>query len=213
MNGPTRRAPNSQWGGSENDSRAVETRPTPLIWAVAALIAVVVSGCSLLPQAHQGAPPHRPAATRNSATVRTTSNELPTPPGPTERAPGATSAVAALTEFARRYINWDAGDVAADLQALARASVGQARSALQLAAAQVSADPELETGGVANHGTVEAVAPLAGSGRYVVVTRETTTATDASAYQGLAPAWHLTVATVRREPGRRWALSGWQPEN
>ncbi len=64
-----------------------------------------------------------------------------------------------------------------DLAALARASVGQARSAMALEAAQVASDPELAQNGIANSGRVEAVAPLAGAaGRWVVVTREQTTA-------------------------------------
>jgi hypothetical protein len=67
---------------------------------------------------------------------------------------------------------------------------------------------------VENSGAVEAVAPLTGqSNQYVVVTREQTSATNTTAYQGLAPAWHLTLATVVEVSRGRWALSGWQPEN
>ena len=76
---------------------------------------------------------------------------------------------------------------------LASASIGQARSAMQLAAAQTAGDYELRRGGIANSGTVEAVAPLPASrNQYVVVTRESTTATADAAYQGLRPAWHVT---------------------
>jgi hypothetical protein len=46
-----------------------------------------------------------------------------------------------------------------------------------------------------------------------VVTLEQTKASDSSAYEGLAPAWHVTVATVQRQPGGGWLVSGWQPEN
>ena len=71
----------------------------------------------------------------------------------------------------------------------------------------------LQRGGIANQGTVEAVAPLGGRGdRYVVITRELTTASATTAYQGLQPAWHVTVATVSREPPGQWVVSGWQPE-
>jgi hypothetical protein len=48
---------------------------------------------------------------------------------------------------------------------------------------------------------------------YAVVTRERTTATDTSAYLGLRPAWHLTLATVSEQQGGGWVLSDWQPEN
>jgi hypothetical protein len=99
------------------------------------------------------------------------------------------------------------------MRQLAAGSLGQARSAMQLAAAQTANDYELQRGGIANHGTVEAVAPLRGSGdRYVVVTRETTTAAS-SAYQGLRPAWHVAVATVSALGPGRWVVSGWQPES
>ncbi len=126
---------------------------------------------------------------------------------------GASSASAALAAFARAYINWDARSVSPDMRALAAESIGQARSAMQLAAAETASDYELQRGGVANHGTVEAIAPLAGTpGRYVVVTRELTTATATTAYEGLAPAWHVTVATVTEERPGGWVVSGWLPE-
>jgi hypothetical protein len=100
------------------------------------------------------------------------------------------------------------------MRALAAASVGQARSAMALAAAQTSADGELRRGGIANHGSVATVSPLAGQrGRYVVVTEETTTATNTTAYAGLGAAWHVTVATVTSVTGGGWVVSGWQPES
>ncbi len=111
------------------------------------------------------------------------------------------------------YINWTAGSVARDMLVLAAASVGQARSATELAASETASDYELRRGGVANSGTVQAVAPLTGgSGRYVVVTLERTTATNTNAYAGLAPAWHVTVATAtelaQRPVGREWMAAG-----
>jgi hypothetical protein len=99
------------------------------------------------------------------------------------------------------------------MQALAEQSVGQARSEMELAAAQTGSDYELRRGGIANSGGVEAVTALAGPrGRYVVVTREVTTATATNAYQGLQPAWHVAVATVAEIGPGRWAVSEWQPE-
>jgi hypothetical protein len=121
--------------------------------------------------------------------------------------------VAAVRAFASTYINWNAADLRRQLERLAGESVGQARTAMQLAASQTGSDPELAQAGIANQGRVEAVASISGGGgRYVVVTRETTTARTSSAYQGLAPAWHLTVATVTRRDGG-WMISGWQPQS
>ena len=128
--------------------------------------------------------------------------------------PGAASAEQAVRRFTVAYINWSADTVARDMLALAATSVGQARSALQLAAAQTAGDYELKRGGIANSGVVEAVAPLPGSRhRYVVVTRESTTATATTTYQGLRAQWHVTIATVTALPGAGWVLSGWQPQS
>jgi hypothetical protein len=122
--------------------------------------------------------------------------------------------MAAIRNFAAAYINWNAQTVSGDMTTLAARSVGQARSALQLAAAQTAGDYELKRGGVANHGTVEVVAPLpSGHEQYVVVTRETTTATNTNLYQGLRPAWHVAIATVREIRQGVWALSSWRPES
>jgi hypothetical protein len=115
--------------------------------------------------------------------------------------------------FASAYINWTADTVSSDMQELASRSAGQARSELELAAAQTASDYELRRGGVANSGTVEAIAPLPGARRqYVVVTRESTTATNTTAYDGLRPAWHVALATVTRV-GNGWAVSGWEPQS
>jgi hypothetical protein len=120
--------------------------------------------------------------------------------------------VAAIRAFATRYINWRANTVAGQMRELAQRSVGQARSAMELAAANTAQDYELQRGGVANRGTVEAIAALnQRSGQYVVVTRERTTATATTAYQGLRPAWHLALATVVQLTPGHWAVSVWQP--
>jgi hypothetical protein len=120
----------------------------------------------------------------------------------------------AVSAFASAYINWTAATIAGDMRALAASSLGQARSVTALAAAQTANDYELQRGGIANSGTVEAVASLPGQRyRYLVVTREVTTATNTAAYQGLAPAWHVALATVSELSPRRWVVSGWQPES
>jgi hypothetical protein len=123
-------------------------------------------------------------------------------------------AAAALIAFATQYINWDAHNVEADMRLLATESIGQAHSAMELTAGEVARDYELQRGGIANSGKVEGISPLDGSGgEWVVVTRERTTSTASTSYQGLAPAWHVIVAkAVRLWPGR-WAISVWQPEN
>jgi hypothetical protein len=122
--------------------------------------------------------------------------------------------VDAVEGFADTYINWDAHNVAVRLRALAAQSVGQARSGMALAAAGAAKDYELRQGGIANAGTVQAIAPLRNrANQFVVVTLERTTASNTTAYAGLRPAWHLAIATVVRLSGGQWALSGWQPEN
>ncbi len=127
---------------------------------------------------------------------------------------GSASAIRAITAFATSYINWTAQSVSAQLRTLAAASVGQARSAMSLAAAQTAQDYELQRGGIANSGQVEAIAPVLGRrDQYAVITRELTTASNTTAYQGLRPAWHLALATVTEPRSGQWVLSGWQPEN
>jgi hypothetical protein len=120
----------------------------------------------------------------------------------------------AIRAFASAYINWNAQSVAADMRMLAAHSIDQARSAMQLAAADTAQDYELQRGGIANAGTVEAIAALRHSrSRYVVVTLERTTASNTTAYQGLRAAWHLAIATVVQTAPNQWVLSGWQPQN
>jgi len=142
-------------------------------------------------------------------------HEYPSPPPPRQTATSAApTAMRAIRSFATAYINWNAQTVSGDMRGLAADSIGQARAAMTLAAAQTAGDYELVRGGIANRGQVEAVAPLVGHGHeYVVVTRESTTASNTTAYQGLQPAWHIALATVQRLPGGRWVLTHWQPES
>jgi hypothetical protein len=46
-----------------------------------------------------------------------------------------------------------------------------------------------------------------------VVTRESPSASNTTAYQGLRPAWHLALATALELRTGQWVLTGWQPEN
>jgi hypothetical protein len=170
-------------------------------------VAVLFGGCSPL------SPPHRPARSGSlTSAARTAVHEVPTPHRP-QSAPGSAGPELAIVAFTEAYVNWTATSVTADMRALAAASIGQARSTMELAAAETAGDYELRRGGIANHGAVEAVAPVRGRpGRYAVVTLESTTASHTDAYQGLRPAWHVTVATVTRLAPGQWVISGWQPE-
>jgi hypothetical protein len=189
----------------------VTARPLFVLTAACALLLVCasLSACDVLDR------PSRPTPQPSAVARAQTAHELASPsPRQTVASPGAAGPEQAVRRFARAYINWTADSVGRDMSALASASIGQARSALQLAAAQTAGDYELKHGGIANSGTVEAVAPLPGSrNRYVVVTRESTTATADAAYEGLRPAWHVAIATVASLPGRGWVLSGWQPQS
>lgn len=142
-------------------------------------------------------------------------HQYPAPPPPPERAAAASStAASAVRDFASAYINWEAGTVSSDLRRLAQRSIGEARAAMELAAAQTASDYELRADGIANHGEVEAVARLPGHpDEYVVVTREQTTATGTSAYEGLAPAWHVALASVAELGPGAYAVSAWQPQS
>jgi len=169
-------------------------------------LCLVVSGCGASASKH-------PAASAVAQAQAT--HEYPSRAVPRQHAAGGSaSAPAAIAAFASAYINWTADTVSDDMRALAAHSVGQARSAVLLAAAQTAGDYELQRGGIANTGVVEAIAPLLGhSEKYVVVTRESTTATATTAYQGLQPAWHVAIATVSELAPGRWVVSGWQPES
>lgn len=179
--------------------------------AAAALSAAALAGCGL------GAPrsPGAAARPRSPVAQAQATREYPSPPLPRQRAGGgATSGTSAVAAFASAYINWSADTVSGDMRALAARSIGEARSAVTLASAQTAGDYELQRGGIANSGVVEAVAPLRGQvDEYVVVTRERTTATATTAYQGLQPAWHVTIATVTELAPGEWVVSGWQPQS
>ena len=175
--------------------------------ALIAAIALAGCGASVVQR------PHRRALSRIA--VAQANHAYPAPAAlrqPVSAAAGSPSA--ALAAFARDYINWTADSVAGDMASLAARSIGQARAAAQLAAAETASDYELHRDGIANSGAVEAIAPLAGGAHeFVVVTRERTSATGTSAYQGLQPAWHVAIATVSEIGPGEWVVSGWQPQS
>jgi len=184
--------------------------------AIVAAIAggLTLAGCSAL--GTTTATPATPTSTARSKLAQAqATHEYPSPTPPPQTAAGAAATpVAAIRSFATDYINWQADTVTAQMRALAAASIGQARSAMELAAAETAQDYELQNGGIANSGTVEAVAPLRNerNDQYVVVTLERTTATATDAYQGLRPEWHIALATVVQLSPGQWVLSRWQPE-
>lgn len=186
--------------------------------AVAVAVALAIAGCGLgstrASTSTTGAANRPASGTAAKVSQAETTHEYPSPPPAPQTVSGAApSPLQAVRAFAGAYINWTADTVSAQMTALAASSVGQARSAMELAAAQTAHDYELQQGGIANTGTVEAVAPLDGArNRYVVVTRELTTAANTDAYQGLRPAWHLAIADVTEVAPGRWAVSRWQPE-
>jgi hypothetical protein len=189
----------------------------PAFAPLVAALALAGCGAAGVGRARQRAPqrPHSDATAVSVAVARADrTHELPTPAGRQAVLGGWRSPVQAVDVFADTYINWTAATVSGRLQALSEVSLGQARSAMALAAAQTGHDGELQRGEVANSGAVEAIAPLAGHARqYIVVTREQTSASGDAAVAGLAPAWHVALATVTQVPGRLWVLSAWQPES
>jgi hypothetical protein len=173
----------------------------------AVLVSMALTACAALD----------PRATRsNGAAVARAnrSHEYPSRPPVEHAVAHALTPTLAVAAFAVGYVNWTAGTVSGRMRGLAALSVGQARSIVTLAAAQTARDYELRRGGLANSGIVEAIAPVIGQrDTYAVVTRERTTATATDAYRGLAPSWHIALATVAGSPGRGWVVSGWQPES
>jgi hypothetical protein len=146
--------------------------------------------------------------------------ELPHPPGATAQSIMASGVfggwrypVNAVRAFALLYANWTAASVVVHLKTLALFTVDQARSLVELQAAETGSDYELQRGGIANSATVESIAPAPGvPDDWIVVTRERTTSSRTLAYQGLAPAWHVSVATVTQVHGL-WVVSRWQSES
>jgi hypothetical protein len=189
----------------------VRARRLALLLAVAGCAA----GCGATAATSANAPESRQAVARESRlAVAQRTHEYPSPPPRQTAASGSRSPTFVIQAFATAYINWSYRSVTATMRALTQLSIGQARSEMALAAAQTAEDYELRRGGISNAGVVEAIAPLLGHSReYAVVTRELTTAVHTAAYQGLRPAWHLSLATVTRMPSGEWVLSSWQPEN
>jgi hypothetical protein len=178
------------------------------------VMSLAVSGCGLT--LGRSRPPIAAVGSGAAAQVARAdrTHEVPTPAPPQTPLGGWRTPVQAVEVFAATYINWTAASVSARLRALAEVSLGQARSAMSLAAGEAARDSALQRGGIANSGVVEAIGPVRGrNDEYAVVTRELTTAANTNAYRGLQATWHVSVATVRQIRGGLWVLSAWQPEN
>lgn len=202
--------------------------------AAAAITALALGGCSD-PYSQRPGPPRQPSAataTEGHAGAALSSPRPPTadPPPTTDHLPPTTehlsppthhlsaakslgpTPAAAIRAFGRLYTNWTAATVAGHLDRLARASTGEAASEMARAAQESRGDYELHRSGVFNRGTLEAVAVQPGHpGRYVVVTLESTGATSKQ-YAGLKPAFHVTLARVRRTAAG-WTVSAWLPQS
>lgn len=177
---------------------------------LAAAVALVLAGCGLAdPYQH---PTSTPTASTTPAIV---DNEVqPTHPYRDSRRPAAPAVTPALAieRFAGLYINWTYRTLAAHRRQLADMAIGTAAAAQRRGAVESSHDYELAQGKVVNRGQLVAVAPRRPGrvGDYVVVTRETTSGTDT--YDGLPPAYHVTLASVQAVPGG-YAISAWDPQN
>jgi hypothetical protein len=180
-----------------------------------AAAAVMAAGCGIAPPATNSAGTGTTGTAPPIGQPTTPATAAPNRPAPHQPNPyNSPLAAEALVAFASEYINWNSHNVAAVMRLLASQSIGQAHAEMELAAGETARDYELHRGGIANSGQVMGVAPCSGPGsRWVIVTRERTTATASNAYQGLAPAWHVIVGkAVELRPGR-WAISLWQPES
>jgi hypothetical protein len=182
-----------------------------------AALATGLPGCGVRaphPSSTTSVSPVDPGTSAGIVARANRTHEVPTPAARQPVAGGWRSPTQAVYVFAMQYINWNSQNVSARLRALARVSVGQARSAASTEASETASDDELKQGQIANSGMVEAIARVIGRRyEYAVATRERTTSSATDAYQGLAAQWHLAVATVTRLPGGLWVLSDWQPEN
>lgn len=182
--------------------------------ALLVLAGLLTAGCGIAVPTGAGAPSAQTAPPQSPPSPFPPPAGVPRPASHQPNPYNSPLAAEALVAFANEYINWNSHNVASVMRLLASQSIGQAHAEMELAAGETARDYELHRGGIANRGQVEGVAPCSGpGGRWVIVTRERTTATASDAYQGLAPAWHVIVGkAVELRPGR-WAISLWQPEN
>jgi hypothetical protein len=176
----------------------------------AVLFAGLLAGCS-----NPDGPTSLDTGTQTASTAPRSPGETAAPPPPTAASQAPTrvqhSPQAALGAFAELYINWSYRTLSTDQQSLASVSVGAARLAERQAAAASAGDTAITQGRVFNHGQVVSIAAeLSGEGTWVIVTREQTG--GSSDYEGLPPAYHVTLAHLATVPGG-YAVSEWLPQS
>lgn len=193
---------------------------------IAASAAVALAGCGLTDpySARQPSSSVTSSTSRSTTPSTTTTNADPAPERGGTITPGARvtqsllatgagrpTPQSALEHYARLYVNWSAGTVAADQRELAAISVDQARAQALQAAARYAQDQTLQQSGVANSGHVVAItSSITTPGQWVLVTSEQTT--GKGDYAGLPPTLHVTYAQVTRAPSG-WIVSEWAPQN
>jgi hypothetical protein len=168
---------------------------------------LLLAGCSN-PDA-----PDRAATTRPFTPQNAGEPPAPAPTSPGAQAPSSVqrTPAKALTSFGHAYINWTYRTLATDQRTLAASSVGPARLSELQAAASTGRDSTLQRGRVFNRGDVVDVAPDSlRAGWWVIVTREQTGG-DAQ-YEGLAAAYHVTLAQLARLPGG-YTVNQWLPQS
>jgi len=175
---------------------------------LALLAALALGGCS-----NPDAPGIRGGSDEEAASGSPGEPSAPPPPAPSEA--GAANvqgtAVRALGAFASLYVNWSYQDLTSRQRTLAAMSLGSARDAELQAAASSSSDETLRAAQLRNSGTVMSVARDQGEpGLWVIVTREQTG--GSGGYEGLPPAYHVTLARLAKVPGG-YAVSEWLPQS
>lgn len=153
------------------------------------------------------------SSTRTASPQNAGEPPAPAPPSPAAQAPAGVqpTPTLALTAFARRYTNWTYRTLSADQRSLAAISVGAARLAERQAAVSSQGDTTIARGHIYNRGQLVSIArDLARAGWWVIVTREQTGGD--TQYEGLAAAYHVTIATLANVTGG-YAVEQWLPQS
>jgi hypothetical protein len=137
----------------------------------------------------------------------------PAPSVPSAQAPADVQATpsAAISAFARLYVNWTYRTLAENQRTLAATAVGGARLSERQAAVSSQNDQTIARGHIYNRGQVVSVAAdRRQPGWWVVVTREQTG--GSSQYEGLGAAYHVTLAQLTAVP-TGYAVEQWLPQS
>jgi riboflavin synthase alpha subunit len=112
--------------------------------------------------------------------------------------------------FARLYVNWTYRTLSSNQRTLAAMSVGPARMVERQAAAASSTDTTISRGHIYNTGQIVSIAhDLSHTEMWVIVTREQTG--GSTEYDGLQPAYHVTLAKLASVPGG-YTVETWLPQ-